>query len=195
VSAWAFGGARVGETSELFDDESGYYLARLDTLVQGGDPNFDAVKDEIRRRVSTEHALDKLMDTAKQVATGAAASSLEAAAQQHKLEVQHSGMFTRGSFVPGIGQFNEAIGAAFGLPVGSVGAPVRAADGIFVERLDKKVRADSAAWVAQKAQQRQLRLQQLQQQKVQMYYQDLRRSAKIDDRRKDINSTLRRAET
>src|SRR5262249_3971005 len=28
VSAWAFGGARVGETSELFDDEHGYYLAR-----------------------------------------------------------------------------------------------------------------------------------------------------------------------
>src|SRR6185503_16240999 len=195
VSAWAFGGARVGETSELFDDESGYYLARLDSLVPGGEPSFDAVKSEIRTRVATEHALDNLMPTAKQLATAAAGSSLESAAQQQKLEVQHSGMFTRGSFVPGMGQFNEAIGAAFGLPVGSVGTPVRSADAIFVERVDKKVRADSAAWVAQKAQQRQLRLQQLQQQKVQMYYQDLRRSAKIDDRREDINSSLRRAET
>jgi parvulin-like peptidyl-prolyl isomerase len=93
-----------------------------------------------------------------------------------------------------MGQFNEAIGAAFGLPVGSVGAPVQTDDAIFVERLDKKVRADSTAWLAQKTQQRQARLQQLKQQKVQMYLQDLRRSAKVDDRRKEINSALRRTE-
>ena len=33
VSAWAFGGAKAGETSELFDDENGYYLARLDSTA------------------------------------------------------------------------------------------------------------------------------------------------------------------
>src|SRR6185437_1016864 len=41
VSAWAFGGATVGETSELFQDDNGYYLARLDSLHQGGTPSFD----------------------------------------------------------------------------------------------------------------------------------------------------------
>ncbi|MDB4893186.1 MAG: PpiC-type peptidyl-prolyl cis-trans isomerase, partial [Gemmatimonadetes bacterium] len=35
VSAWAFGGARVGETSDLFDAEDGYYVARLDSLSEG----------------------------------------------------------------------------------------------------------------------------------------------------------------
>jgi hypothetical protein len=169
-------------------------MARLDTLVQGGEPNFETVKDEVRKRVAVTRSLEKLMPTAKQLAAAAASSSLEAAAPQQKLEVQHTGMFTRGSFVPGMGQFNEAIGAAFGLPVGAVGAPVQTDDAIFVERLDKKVRADSTAWLAQKTQQRQARLQQLQQQKVQMYLQDLRRSAKVDDRRKEINAALRRTE-
>ena len=37
VSAWAFGGAKVGETSDLYDDENGYYLARLDSLQPGGE--------------------------------------------------------------------------------------------------------------------------------------------------------------
>ena len=37
VSAWAFNGAKVGESSDLFDAEDGYYLARLDTLTAGGE--------------------------------------------------------------------------------------------------------------------------------------------------------------
>src|SRR5205823_4934905 len=34
VSAWAFGGARPGETSNLFDDENGYYLTRLEQIAR-----------------------------------------------------------------------------------------------------------------------------------------------------------------
>ena len=36
ASAWAFGGAKVGESSDLFDDDQGYYLVRLDSLSPGG---------------------------------------------------------------------------------------------------------------------------------------------------------------
>jgi len=195
VSAWAFGGARAGETSELFDDESGYYLARLDTLVQGGEPNFDSVRDDVRLAVSVSRGLDRLAPKAQQLADAAATSTLESAAAQQKVEVLHSPSFTRGTFVPGIGQFNEVVGTAFGLPVGAVSAPVRTNDGVFVIRVDKRVQADSAAWLKQKQQQRQFRLQQLQQQRTQMYLQDLRQSAKIDDRRKQINASMRRAES
>jgi peptidyl-prolyl cis-trans isomerase D len=35
VGSWAFTGARVGETSDLFDAEDGYYLGRLDALTPG----------------------------------------------------------------------------------------------------------------------------------------------------------------
>ena len=195
VSAWAFGGARVGEVSELFDDESGYYMARLDSLSSGGDPQFENVKNLVREQVARGRALDRLAPAAQRLADAAARSSLETAAAQQKLQVQHSPMFTRGTFVPGIGQFNEAIGTAFGLPVQAVSAPVRTTDALYVLRVDKRIQADSAAWLKQQQAQRQARLQQLQQQRVQMFLQDVRQSAKIDDRRKQINAAQRRAES
>ena len=193
VSAWAFGGVVAGETSELFDDENGYYIARLDTLDQGSgdEPDFESVKGEVRARVAVQKQLDGAMAAAKALAD-AATSSLEAAAQAKGLKVETTQAFARSSFVPGIGQVNEAIGAAFGLPVGVVSAPIRTDDAVFVLRVDKRVNADSAAWLAQKAVQKQQRVQGQQQQAIQLYLQDLRQSAKLDDRRKAINAAVRR---
>lgn len=55
VSAWAFGGtAKPGETSDLYDDDNGYYLARLDSLHAGGEPTFESVKNEVRARVAAQ---------------------------------------------------------------------------------------------------------------------------------------------
>jgi peptidyl-prolyl cis-trans isomerase D len=192
VSAWAFGGARVGETSDLFDDDHGYYLARLDTLRSGGDANFDAVKDEIRLRLAKDAAIDKVMPEAQKLASAAAASSLEAAAKAAGKKVDETTMFSRGSMVPGLGQYSQAVGASFALPVGAVSQPVKTSEAAYVLRVDKRVVADSAAWDKQKAAQRELRLNQLRQQRVQMFMTDLRKAAKIEDHRKEINSAMRR---
>jgi peptidyl-prolyl cis-trans isomerase D len=191
ASAWAFGGAKVGETSDLFDDDNGYYLARLDSIRQGGEPNFDNVKEEVRARVATQRAIDQLVPDAQKLAAAAASGTLEAAAQQAAKSVMQTPMFARASLVPGLGQFTEPVGAAFALPVGAVSQPVKSADGVYVLRVDKRVVADSAAWAAQKTTQRATRLQQLRQQKIQMFLQDLRKSAKVDDRRKQINAETR----
>jgi peptidyl-prolyl cis-trans isomerase D len=192
VSAWAFGGAKAGETSDLFDDENGYYLARLDSLRPGGDPKFDDVKELVRDRVAKEQAIDKLIPQAQQLASAAATSNLEAAAKAANKMVQQTEMFSRSSVVPGLGQFSEAIGAAFALPVGAVSQPVKTAEGAYVLRVDKRIVADSSAWAAQKDVQRSGRLQQLRQQRIQMYLQDIRKAAKVDDRRKQINAAARR---
>jgi len=195
VSAWAFGGAKVGETSELFDDDNGYYMARLDSLTAGGEPNFENAKEEVRRRVALERALDKLVPQAQQLASAAAGSSLEAAAQQMNMKVQQTPMFTRTTVVPGLGQFTQAVGAAFALPVGAVSQPVKTDNSVFVLRVDKRVLSDSTAWAAQKQAQRTLRLQQLRRDRVDMFMSDIRKSAKIDDRRKEINAATRQAQT
>jgi peptidyl-prolyl cis-trans isomerase D len=192
VSAWAFGGAaKPGETSELFDDDNGYYLARLDSLRPGGEPKFENVKDEVRLRLAQQRALDALVPGAQKLASTAAGSSLEAAATADGKKVEQSPMFSRGSLVPNLGQFNEPIGASFALPTGAVSQPVKSNQGVYVIRVDKRTLADSTAWAAQKQAQRALRLQQLRQQRVQMYLQDLRKAAKIDDRRKAINAATR----
>ena len=194
VSAWAFGGARVGETSELFDDDNGYYLARLDSLTPGGEPRFENVKNIVRQRVAAERQIDKLMPQAQQLASAAAGSSLEAAAQTAGKKIETTPMFTRSSMVPGLGQFTEPIGAAFALPVAAVSQPIRSEQGVYVIRVDKRVLADSSAWAAQKAVQKQTRLQQLRQQRIQMFLADIRKAANVDDRRKEINAATRQIE-
>jgi peptidyl-prolyl cis-trans isomerase D len=191
ASAWAFGGAKPGDISEMFDDENGYYVARLDTLREGGDPKFENVKDQVRARVAALRAVDKLLPEAQRFASVAASTSLDAAAAAANKKVAQTQMFARGSLVPGLGQFSEAVGAAFGLPTSAVSQPVKTDDGVYVLRVDKRILADSAAWVAQKQAQKSSRLQQLRQQKIQMYLQDLRKAAKVDDRRKSIQAAVR----
>jgi hypothetical protein len=73
-----------------------------------------------------------------------------------------------------------------------VSQPVKTTEAAYVLRVDKRVVADSAAWDKQRAAQRELRLNQLRQQRIQMFMTDLRKAAKIEDHRKEINSAMRR---
>jgi hypothetical protein len=69
---------------------------------------------------------------------------------------------------------------------------VRQPDGVFVIRVDARKPADRAAFEAQKDALRGRRQQVLRQQRVQNFLEDLRRSANIKDKRKEINAQLRR---
>lgn len=195
VSAWAFSGARPGETSDLLDADEAYFLARLDTLTAGGVQNFESVKDEIVRELRTEKKLGQLLPQAQQLATDAARSTLEDAARAKGLPVESSPQFARVTPVPGLGRVNEAIGAAFSLPTGSIGAPVQTRDAVIVMRVNQRKEADRAQWAAQKLAQRQTLLQGLREQRVREYIENLRKSAKVDDKRKELLSAARRTAT
>lgn len=188
VSAWAFSGVRVGETSELFSDDDGYYLARLDTLRQGGVPDLDdkETRDLIRRELVARKKIELLVPRARQLAQAAANGSLESAAAAQGVTLQTTGLFTRVSTVPGLGQLNQAIGAAFALPVGAVSAPVSTPQAVYVLRVDRRVNADRTAFEAQKAQQRDQLQRALQQRRVEDFLTNLRKSANVKDRRKDV---------
>ena len=192
VSAWAFSGARPGETSELYDAPDAYYLARLDSLTEGGPQPFEAVKGEVRERVLREKQVQQLLPRARQLAQAARAGTLEQAAAAQGLTVEKTPLFTRSSLVPGLGQFSEPVGAAFGVAQGQVSAPVTSRDGVYVLRVDRRAAADKGQWVAQKAQQRAQVTQALRQQRVREYLADLKESATIDDRRKDVLAAQRR---
>ena len=192
VSAWAFSGVKPGATSELYDSDAGYVLAKLDSITPSGLPSVDAARDQIRQRLVAQKKLDALATRAKELATAAAGSTLEAAAQSRNLTVTQSPAFTRGGFVPGLGRLNEAIGAAFSLPIGAVSNPIRTDDAIIVMRVDRRVDADHAKWEEQKTAQRQGLMGQLRQQRVQAYLQQLRSNAKISDKRKEIQQAAAR---
>ena len=191
VGPWAFQGARVGETSDLYDAEDGYYIGRLDSLTKGGVPSLEQAKPEIRAVLAIQKKLDKLMPRAQQFAAQAARTSLEDAAPGAGMPLQKSELFTRVGGAEGIGRLNQAIGAAFSLPLGVVSSPIRVYDGIFVERVDQRVLKDKLEWEKQKDAQRATVLQQLRQQRVREFLQNLRDNAKIVDRREEIEAAQR----
>ncbi|MBI2795076.1 MAG: peptidylprolyl isomerase [Gemmatimonadetes bacterium] len=192
VSAWAFGGPRVGETSDLYDSEEAYVLARLDSLRKGGPQEKAAVAEEIRRRLAIDKKLAMLADSAKALAQAARATSLEAAAKARGLTATTTPPFTRVANVQGLGQATGAIGAAFALPVGAISAPVTTRDRVIVMRVDRRVAADRAIWVTQKPQQRQQVLNALREQRVREYMDNLRKAAGVSDRRKAILEATRK---
>ena len=197
ASAWAFGGARKGEVSELFDDANGYWIVRLDSIVEGGEARLERVRMEIRAMLAREKAVAKAMPAAQQFAQSAVAGGLEAAAKGVNLTMIKSPTFTRLSFVPGLGQYSRPIGAAFSMPVGAISAPIadETAGAVYVIRVDRRVNADRAAFEKEVEALRRQRVSAMKQQRLQMFLDDLRRSAKIEDHRKDINATARRLES
>lgn len=192
VSAWAFSGVRPGETSDLFDSPEAYYLARLDSITKGGQSSLSEVKDDIRRRLARDKRIEKLRPMGEQLAQAARSSSLEAAATERKMSVEKSSPFTRVDAVPGLGQFSPAVGAAFAAPVGQVAGPFKTADAMVVMRVDVRTDANRQTFEAEKSVQRQQYLQSLRQQKVDEYLTSLRESVKVEDRRAEVLSALRR---
>ena len=193
VGPWAFQGTRAGETSELFDAEDGYYLARLDSLTPGGTLSLNQAKNDIRKFLISQKKIDLLVPQATNFARVAAASNLESAAKLMGMELVKTKPFTRVTGVPELARFPEAVGAAFTLPLNTVSEPIRALAGVVVERVDARMPASRAAFDAQKQVLRQQELQQLRQQRVRDFLTNLRAVAKIDDKRKRIEASARRS--
>jgi peptidyl-prolyl cis-trans isomerase D len=193
IGPWAFEGARPGETSELFDAEDGYYLARLDSLTPGGTQSLDDAKRDIRQYLARQKKLDALLPQATNFAKVAAAGTLEGASKLMNMQVVSTKFFTRVTGTPELAQAPEAVGAAYSLPLNTVSQPIRGMNEVVIERVDARVLADSAAFEKQKGQLRAQALQQLRRQRVADYLTNLKAAAKIDDRRKSIEASTRRA--
>jgi peptidyl-prolyl cis-trans isomerase D len=192
VGPWAFQGAKPGETSELFDAEDGYYLARLDSLTPGGTQSLDQAKQDIRTYLLRQKKVDALLPQARNFAKVAAASSLEGASKLMNMQVVSTKPFTRVTGVPELAQAPEAVGAAFTLPLKTVSEPIRSTGAVVVERVDSRTPANRATFEAQKEALRSQALNQLRQQRVREFLTNLRAVAKVDDKRKQIEASARR---
>jgi peptidyl-prolyl cis-trans isomerase D len=192
VGPWAFQGAKPGETSELFDAEDGYYLARLDSLTPGGTLSLDQAKQDIRSYLLRQKKVDALVPQARNFAKVAAASSIEQAAKLLNMQVVSTKPFTRVTGVPELAQAPEAVGAAFTLPLHTVSEPIRSTGAVVVERVDNRIPASRAAFETQKETLRGQALQQLKQQRVREFLTNLRAVAKVDDKRKQVEASSRR---
>lgn len=191
ISGFAFTGTRVGEISDLLDDEDGYYLVRLDSLSEGGMQPFERVQEDIVQALKERKAVQGLVAQAQALMTDARSTTLEAAASKAGLSVETPAAFNRRTFVPGLGFNNEAIGTSFGAPTGSVVA-VSTFDGAFVIRVNRRMEADRADFDLIKQILRQRELPTAREARIRSYMEQLRREADVVDKRREINSTLRR---
>ena len=195
VGPWAFQGAKPGETSELFDADDGYYLARLDSLTPGGVQSLDQAKSDIRTYLMREKKIDALMPQATNFAKVAAASSLESASKLLNMQVVSTKPFTRVTGAQELAQAPEVVGAAFTLPVHVVSAPIRGVGEVVVMRVDNRTPASRIVFDSQKEGLRQQALQSFRRQRVQDFLANLKAVAKIDDRRKQVESSARTSTT
>lgn len=191
ITGWAFSGMAVGETSDLLDDESGYYLVRLDSMTRGGKQPFESVRKEIMQALKERKAVQNLVATGEALLAGAKASGIDAAAAKAGLTVAQAGPFNRLGFVQGLGYYNEAVGTAFALPIGTPGVATTT-EAVVVMVVVARVDATRESFDAQKGPMREQTVQSLREQKVRLFLDNLRRGAKIVDRRLEINATLRR---
>jgi len=191
VSAWAFGGVHRGEVSDMFDTEEAYFLARLDSIVEGGKAPFEDVRADIRTLLQRRKKTEMMATQSKSFAERAKATSLEAAGKERDFTITKSNMFARSTFVPGMGRLNAAVGAAFSLPVGAISEPIATDDGVFVIRVDRRVEASRDAFEAQKVIQRANAMRVLQEARIREFMDGLREKADIKDKRKQLNAAAR----
>ncbi|HSM34872.1 MAG TPA: SurA N-terminal domain-containing protein [Longimicrobiales bacterium] len=170
-----------------FENDLVYYVVEIVSQQPEGVRPLEAVADGIRARLVAERRTDLARAEATTMLERArSGGGLEALAGDG-LEVRTAGPFTRMDFVPDLGQATQAIGASFGLPLGSIGGPFDAAGGrLVLLRAVAREAADRAQWEAQKDLQRARAAEQRQQAIVSAYLNDLREAADIDDNREAV---------
>jgi peptidyl-prolyl cis-trans isomerase D len=191
ISGWAFTGVRPGEVGDLIDDENGYYLVRLDSLTEGGKQPFERVQEDIISALKERKAAEGLVAQGEALLADARATSLAAAVNKAGLSLESPAAFTRRNFVPGLGFANEAIGASFGAPLGTP-VMVRTIDAVILLQANRRTTADREDFDLIKEILRQQQLPNARDARIRQYLEQLRQAAKIEDKRREVNATLRR---
>lgn len=144
--------AVIGELSPFFENASGYHVFELLERRPAGVRPLAEVEPVIRQRLVAERKGERARELAARVPDAVAqGASFEEAAQRFGWSVEEAGPFTRRDFVPGLGQATEAIGAAFGQPIGEVGPPVGAGAAVAVLLVVERTEADRARFEEVKA--------------------------------------------
>lgn len=194
---WVFDPATSpNEVSPVFENRTAFYAmeplafdpARYQTEAEAE----SAIRGSIGMEKRIEAAAEEAREFVEELRAGGALSEV---AREFALEVRDAGPFTRNQFVSGLGRFNAAVGAAFGLTVGEVSDAVEANQNVFVIERTASQPADSAAWAAQLDQQREQELMFLRQARLDLWIEGLRAAARIVDLRERVLTSADADET
>ncbi len=181
---WAFEEAEVGDVSPVFETAQAFYALELVSTTPGGILPLASARPTIEQilyfQKKQARAEEEGAAIVERIRSGEPLPNAAAAAG---LEVRTAGPFARNDFVPGLGRYNAAVGAAFGLEIGGVSGAISTPANTFIIELLSRTPADSTQWLAQMDAQRQQVTQLLQQQRLQNWLEGLRENARVVDRR------------
>lgn len=181
---WAFEEAEVGDVSPVFETPQAFYALELLSKTPGGILPLEGARPTIEQILYFEKKQARVQEEGATIVERIrAGEALPNAAADAGLDVRGAGPFARNDFVPGLGRYNAAVGAAFGLQPGEVSDVVSTSSNSFIIELLNRTPADSTAWLEQKELQRQQLTQLLQQERLERWLAGLRENARVVDRR------------
>ena len=184
---WAFEEAEIGDASPVFETPQAFYALELVSSTPAGVLPLAAARPSIEQilRFEKKQALAE-SEAEGLVSEIRAGEPLPNVAASHGLEVRSAGPFARNDFVPGLGRYNAAIGAAFGLQPGQVSDVISTPSNTFVLEVVNRSPANREEWEAQKGIQREQVTQLLRQERLQSWLTGLRETATVQDRRAEV---------
>lgn len=185
---WAFEEETApGDVSPVFESRTAFYAIELISLDPAGYVSAEEAEPAIRRTLGMQKRLAASLAEAQSLAEGVEAGrSLSDVAAEAGLEIREAGPFTRSDFVPGLGYRTPAVGAAFGIGIDEVSAPVESNQNVYLlERVGSEA-ADSTAWQAQVATQRMQATAGDRAARPELWLAALRAAADVVDRRAEV---------
>ncbi|MCZ6477826.1 MAG: peptidyl-prolyl cis-trans isomerase [Gemmatimonadetes bacterium] len=181
---WAFDPTTlIGDLSQFFENASGYHMLELTEVRPAGTFDLLEVEPSIRQLLFQQKRQEAVRELAAEALAANEDATLSEIGERTGWPERTSQPFTRLDFVPGLGRDTEAVGIAFGLPMGHVGDPADAGETIVLlevlERSEPSLEAFEAAKVGIRAQ---LTLR-LQQQQLNQWLQGVRDRANVRDLR------------
>jgi parvulin-like peptidyl-prolyl isomerase len=184
---WAFEEAAVGDVSPVFETSQGFYMIEVLSTAPAGVLPLEDATSTIRQILLFERKMARAREMGTEMVQQIRGGEpLPNVAATGGLEVRLAGPFARSDFVPGLGRYNAAIGASFGLDVGEVSDVVESPSNAFIIELLARVPADSTEWLGQRESQRQQARAQIEQRRIQEWLESLRAAARIVDRRDEV---------
>ncbi len=182
---WAIEEAEIREISDVFENDQAYYAVEVLNVTEANTLTLEQARQSIEQILLRKKKLELAAEQAR-ATVASSGGSLDAIATALGTTVRTSDAFARGGFAPGLGSQNAAIGTAFGLELGKVSDLILTnTDGVYLEVVER-IPADSAAWEAQKEIQRLQRQSVMGQNRLQLWLEGLRETARIVDRRDEV---------
>lgn len=173
---------KTGAISEVHRGSNGYVVAVVSGVREAGYRPIDELKDQIKPQVIFERQMKKTLDYAKSIAPKGRSLG-DIASKNSSLKVDSTATFVLGSGAPGIGRDDAFIGAILRMKPGEISEPFRGLRGVYIVKLDSRTAFDETAFKVKKDELRTQQMQQLQNEFIQSWLEEMKEKIQITDNR------------